>query len=258
MTLKARVVFSAVVATLVAVSPSLAQDKAAPPTKASQSPDKAAAYYNFAMGHLYAELAAAYGNRGEYLNKAIGYYRDALKLDPSATFLSEELTDLYIQSGQLARAVTEAEDLLKQNPDNLDARRVLGRIYARMIGDGNTGKIDEKMLNKSIEQFSIITSKDPKDVDSWLTLGRLYRVAHKSPEAEKAFKQALAAEPENDEAMTGLAMVYSDLGDTKSAADLLKRAGDKHPDVNTFARLAQFYENMRDFPDAAAAWKKAI
>lgn len=258
MTLKARVVFSAVVATLVAVSPSLAQDKAAPPTKASQSPDKAAAYYNFAMGHLYAELAAAYGNRGEYLNKAIGYYRDALKLDPSTTFLSEELTDLYIQSGQLARAVTEAEDLLKQNPDNLDARRVLGRIYARMIGDGNTGKIDEKMLNKSIEQFSIITSKDPKDVDSWLTLGRLYRVAHKSPEAEKAFKQALAAEPENDEAMTGLAMVYSDLGDTKSAADLLKRAGDKHPDVNTFARLAQFYENMRDFPDAAAAWKKAI
>ena len=91
--------------------------------------------------------------------------------------------------------MTEAEDLLKRNPDNLDARRILGRIYARMIGDGNTGKIDEKMLNKSIEQFAIITSKDTKDVESWLTLGRLYRVAHKSPEAENAFKQALAAEP---------------------------------------------------------------
>ncbi len=210
------------------------------------------------MGHLYAEMAAAYGNRGEYVNKAIEHYQTALKLDPSATFLSEELTDLYMQSGQLARAVTEAEDLLKQNPDNLDARRVLGRIYARMIGDGNTGKIDEKMLTKSIEQFAIITSKDAKDVDSWLTLGRLYRVAHKSPEAENAFKQALAAEPENDEALTGLAMVYSDLGDTKRAADMLKRAGDKRPDVNTFARLAGFYENMRDFPDAAEAWKKAI
>jgi len=81
------------------------------------------------------------GNRGEYVNKAIEHYQAALKLDPSATFLSEELTDLYIQSGQLARAVTEAEALLKQNPDNLDARRVLGRIYARNIGDGNTGKI---------------------------------------------------------------------------------------------------------------------
>jgi tetratricopeptide (TPR) repeat protein len=236
----------------------LAQNKAPEPIKAAQAPSKAAAYYNFAMGHLYAEMAASYGNRSEYVNKAIEYYQTALKLDPSASFLSEELTDLYIQSGQLARAVTEAEDLLRQNPDNLDARRVLGRIYARMIGDGNTGKIDEKMLNKSIEQFAIVTRKDPKDVDSLLTLGRLYRVAHKSPEAEKAFKDALAADSDNDEALTGLAMVYSDLGDVKSATEMLKRAGDKHPDVNTFARLAGFYENMRDYADAAEAWKKAI
>lgn len=249
---------TALVATILSIPAALAQNKVPEPVKAAQAPDKAAAYYNFAMGHLYAEMAAAYGNRGEYVNKAIEYYQTALKLDPSATFLSEELSDLYIQSGQLARAVTEAESLLKQNPDNLDARRVLGRIYARNMGDGNTGKINEEMLNKSIEQFAFVTQKDPKDVDSWLTLGRLYRVAHKSPEAEKAFKQALQADPENDEALTGLALVFSDLGDTKSAADMLKRAGDKRPDVNTFARLAGFYENMRDYADAAEAWKKAI
>lgn len=258
MTPKARLSISAVIFAILSAPAALAQNKAPEPVKAAEAPAKAAAYYNFAMGHLYAEMAAAYGNRGEYVNKAIEHYQAALKLDPSATFLSEELTDLYIQSGQLARAVTEAEDLLKQNPDNLDARRVLGRIYARMIGDGNTGKIDEKMLAKSIDQFVIVTAKDPKDVDSWLTLGRLYRVSHKSPEAEKAFKQALQADPDNDEALTGLAMVYSDLGDTKTAAEMLKRAGDKHPDVNTFARLAGFYENMRDFADAADAWKKAI
>jgi tetratricopeptide (TPR) repeat protein len=163
MTLKARVLQSALVATILSVPAVLAQNKAPEPVKAAQAPDKAAAYYNFAMGHLYSEMAAAYGNRGEYVNKAIEHYQTALKLDPSASFLSEELTDLYVQSGQIARAVTEAEDLLKQNPDNLDAHRVLGRIYARMIGDGNTGKIDEKMLNKSIEQFSLITAKDPKD-----------------------------------------------------------------------------------------------
>lgn len=258
MTPKARVVLSAVVATLLSSPALLAQNKPVPPVPAAQAPDKAAAYYNFAMGHLYAEMAASYGNRGEYVNKAINYYQTALKLDPSASFLSEELTDLYIQSGQLARAVSEAEDLLKTNPDNLDARRVLGRIYARLIGDGNTGKIDEKMLNKSIDQFAIVVAKDPKDVDSLLTLGRLYRVAHKSPEAEKCFKQALTDDPDNDEALTGLAMVYSDLGDTKQAAEMLRRAGDKHPDINTFARLAAFYESLHDYADAAEAWKKAL
>src|ERR1700676_5108098 len=140
-----------ILAALLLATPALAQTDAKPPTETkSVATDKSGAYLNFAMGHLYAELAGAYGNRGEYLNKAIDYYKAALKLDPSATFLSEELTDLYIQSGQLNRAVTEAEDLLRRNPDNLDARRVLGRIYTRLIGDAQQNKIDEKMLAKSI------------------------------------------------------------------------------------------------------------
>src|SRR5580693_1180123 len=104
MTPKARVLISAMVSTILATTAALAQTKPPEPVKAAESPAKAAAYYNFAMGHLYAEMAAAYGNRGEYVNKAIDHYQEALKLDPSATFLSEELTDLYIQSGQLARA----------------------------------------------------------------------------------------------------------------------------------------------------------
>src|ERR1035441_1832961 len=96
-------------------------------TATSPPVDKAAAYYNFSMGHLYAELAGVYGNRSEYVGKAIDHYKQALKLDPGASFLFEELTDLYIQSGRLKDAVTEAEDILKREPNNLDARRILGR-----------------------------------------------------------------------------------------------------------------------------------
>ncbi len=226
-------------------------------TKAAPS-DKSAAYYNFAMGHLNAELAGAYGNRGEYLNKAIEFYKQALKDDPSATFLSEELTDLYIQSGQLNRAVTEAEELLRQNPDNLDARRVLGRIYTRLIGDTKDNKIDEKMLAKSIEQYKVIVSKDPKDYDSELILARLYRLSHNSVESEKAYKAVLAQEPDNDEALTGLALVYSDVGDTKGAIEMLKRASDKDPNPRTLGALAGFYEQTNDYVNAAETWKKLL
>ena len=148
-----------------------------PPRQPHPPVDKAAAYYNFSMGHLYAELAGVYGNRSEYVGKAIDYYKQALKLDPGASFLFEELTDLYIQSGRLKDAVTEAEDILKREPNNLDARRILGRIYTRMIGDAQQGKINEEMLRAATEQYEKITAKDPKDIDSWLTLGRLYRTA---------------------------------------------------------------------------------
>src|SRR5437899_12869500 len=108
--------------TLVLIPVAAPQTPAAVPQAGSS--DKAGAYYNFSMGHYYAEQSAAYGNRGDYYSKAVDYYKQALKLDPSATFVLEELTDLYVQGNQLKSAVAEAEEMLKQNPENLAPRRV--------------------------------------------------------------------------------------------------------------------------------------
>jgi tetratricopeptide (TPR) repeat protein len=220
--------------------------------------DRAEAYYRYSLGHLYAELATTYGNRGEYFTKAIENYRLALKADPSATFISEELSDLYIQSGRLREAMTEAEDVLKQNPKDLNARRVLARIYARMIGDSQANRINEDMLKKAIEQYGKITQEEPGDTDSWLMLGRLQKVAQNSVDAEKAYKHVLDADPNNEDALTGLAMVYSDLGANKNAAEVLKRLSEKNPSGRSLAALASTYEQMRDYGLAAEALRKAI
>ncbi len=238
--------------------PLAAQTEQRPTEVKAAVSDKSGAYFNYSMGHMYAEMAGAYGNRGEYLNKAIEYYKLALKQDPSATFMTTELTDLYIQSGQLNRAVTEAEELLRQDPNNLDARRTLGRIYTRMIGDAQQGKIDEKMLAKSVDQYKIIVEKDPKDAESKLVLARLYRLSHKSVEAEKTYKAILDSESDNEEALTGLAMVYSDVGDTHGAIEMLKRATEKDPNPRTLNALAQFYEQTNDWTNAAATWKQML
>ena len=85
--------------------------------------------------------------------------------------------------------------MLKKNPDNLNARRMLGRIYMRMLGDSSAGKINEEYLKQAIEQYQKITEKEPKDAESWIMLARLYRVSNKSPEAEKAYNDALQADP---------------------------------------------------------------
>jgi tetratricopeptide (TPR) repeat protein len=233
------------------------ESKPVPEIKAAPS-EKGTAYFDFAMGHLYSELASAYGNRGEYLNKAIDYYKDALKLDPSATFLSEELTELYIQSGQLNRAVSEAEDLLKQNANNLEARRILARIYIKLIGDPQTGKTDEKMLQKSIEQFKVIVEQDKNDQESRLILARLYNWSHNSVDSEKTYKSILDVDPDNEEALTGLANVYAGVGDTKRAIEMLKRASDKDPNLRSLSALAGFYHDMKDFASAADTWKRML
>ncbi len=228
------------------------------PGNASNAPDdKSAAYYHFAMGRYYAGMAALEGNRNDYVAKAIQHYRDALKADPTAGVIFEELTDLYVQTGRWQDAVTQAEDVLKQNPDNLDARRMLGRIYVRAAGDNQTGKVNDTYLRRAIEQYEKITEKEPKDAESWVMLGRLYRVSNKSPEAEKAFNNALAADPDNEDAITQLAVLYAELGDSKRAVEKLKAATSKTPNERTLALLAEQYEQLNDFKNAANALKQA-
>jgi len=218
---------------------------------------KADTYYHFAMGRLYAEMAGAQSNK-DYANKAIQHYQEALKLDPSAGIIFEELTDLYIQTGRLQDALSQAEDLLKQNPNNLEARRALGRIYVRMIGNPRDGSIDERYLRQAIDQYKNITAHDPKDVESLVVLARLYRYANNSVDAEKAYNAALQVEPDNEDALTGLALLYSDLGDTRRAIEELKAVTEKNPNERTLVALARAYREMRDYKDAAEALKRAM
>ena len=228
------------------------------PGRNPETPDnKAGAYYNFAMGRVYAELAQAYGNKPDYLTKAIQHYQEALKLDPGASLVFEELTDLYIQTNHLRDAITQAEEMLKQNPDNVDARRMLGRIYMKMISTQDN-RINEDYLRKAIEQLQKVTEKDPKDAESWVALGRLYRVSNNSVDAEKAYNKALEAEADNEEALTGLAMLYSDLGDNKRAIEKLKLATEKNPNERTLIALGTAYEQMHDYKDAADTLKQAL
>lgn len=219
---------------------------------------RAEAYYHFTLGHMYEEMAGAYGNRTDYVNKAIENYRLAMKDDPTATFLVEDIADLYRQSGRLREAVVEAEGALKTNPNDLNARRVLARIYTQQIGDSQSNHIDEGMLHRAIDQYKQITSQDPKDTDSLIMLGRLLKLTQNSADAENAFQKALDQDPDNEDALSGLAMLYADGGDPKKAASLFDKLAKKDPNPRAFAMLAASYEQMHDYALAANAYRQAL
>ena len=238
---------------------SFAQTLPAPnPSPASPADNnRAAAYYNFAMGRLYALMAQAEGNQEEAL-KAIQYYKDALKADPKASATYEELTELYLALNRPADASALAQEALKQNPDNVDAHRMLGRVYFSQINKGSQGQIDERALRMAMQEFQKVTEKDPKDTDSWVTLGRLYAGTNDSSDAEKAYNAALALDPDNEEALTGLALVYGNNGDNGKAIEKLKAATEKNPNPRSLMILAEAYRNQKDFKNAAETEKKAL
>jgi tetratricopeptide (TPR) repeat protein len=218
-----------------------------------------AAYYNFAMGHLYGELADAYGNRGEYVNKAIDYYKEAMRLDPNSSYIGEELAEFYARVGQVERATQEAQDLLKRDPNNANAHKILARVFSRQMGDPEQGKIDPEMLRNATAEWRKVVELNPKDTESLSMLARLYVVAHDNEAAEKTYKQILDTDPNDSDALGGLASLYANRGDFPKAIELLKQSIEKNPgDARSVVTLAEFYEQNKDYANAAETWKQAL
>ena len=70
---------------------------------AAHKPDRAAAYYHYALAHMYEEQVASYG-RMELAGKAIEEYRLAIEADPSSEYLTSGLAELYAKTGRIADA----------------------------------------------------------------------------------------------------------------------------------------------------------
>jgi tetratricopeptide (TPR) repeat protein len=220
--------------------------------------DRASAYYHYTLAHMYAELASVSQNRAEYINQAIENYKEAIKADPNTPALGEELAEIYIGTGRLRDAEKDADEALQKNPNDVNAMRMLARIYTRQIGDSRQNRIDEGMLRKAIDQYQKITRVAPKDADAWLMLGQLQKVAQNLVESQNAYKKVLEIDPDNQDGLTGLALVYADLGDTKGAADLLKKLSEKNPSARSLRALAATYEQMREYKLAAETLKKVL
>ena len=95
---------------------------------------------------------------------------------PTSDYLNAGLAELYARTGRIRDAVLEAQDILKRDGNNLEARRLLGRIYLRSLGDMQAGTQSQEVLKLAIEQYEQIVKLDPKSVEDHLLLGRLYRL----------------------------------------------------------------------------------
>jgi len=222
-----------------------------------KTPDRAAAYYHFALAHMYEEQVATYG-RSELANKAIEEYRAAIDADPTSAYLTSGLAELYAKTGRIRDAVVEAQDIIKRNPNNLEARRLLGRIYLRSLGDMQAGSGSESVLKLAIEQYEQIVRLQPDSMDDHLLLGRLFRLNNDLQKAESEFKTAVKLQPDSEEAVTTLAYLYNELGDTARAAQVLSSVPDPERSAKLYSALGYTYEQQKQYKEAIEAYRHAI
>ena len=196
--------------------------------------------------------------RSDYANKAIEEYRAAIDNDPSSEFLNATLAELYAKTGRIRDAVLEAQDILKRDPNNVEAHRLLGRIYLRSLGDTQSGPSSREVLRLGIEQYEALARLEPKNSDNHLLLGRLYVLNKDYGKAEGQFKAAMQTDPSSDEAVVNLALLYNEEGDTKKAADTLTSVQDTQRTSKINSTLGFTYEQQKEYKKAIAAYQKAL
>jgi tetratricopeptide (TPR) repeat protein len=219
--------------------------------------NKAAAYYHFTMAHMYEEEMAAYG-RSDLVSKAIEQYRLALEADPTSEYLSSGLAELYARTGRIRDAVSEAQELLKRDPQNLEAHRLLGHIYLRSLGDMQGGTGSENVLKLAIEQYEEIVRLDPRSVDDRIMLGRLYHADNQGQKAEEEEKTAVKLAPDSEEAVLELARLYADQGNVQKAAETLSAVPEASRSAKLYAMLGGVYDEQKDYKKAIDAYQHAI
>jgi tetratricopeptide (TPR) repeat protein len=228
---------------------------------ASQPPahkvDKAAAYYHYSVAHMYEEQVAVYG-RSEMASKAIDEYRLAIEADPSSEYLTSGLAELYAKTGRIREAVSEAQDILKRDPNNLEAHKLLGRIYLRSLGDMQSGNGSSSVLKLAIEQYEQIIKIEPDNMDDHLLLGRLYRLNNDLGKAEAEFKTAVKLQPNSEEAVTTLAYLYNEEGDANHAVQVLSSVPDDGRSAKMYSALGYTYEQQKQYKEAIEAYRHAI
>ena len=209
------------------------------------------------MAHMYEEEMAAYG-RSDLVSKAIDEYRLALEADPTSAYLSSGLAELYARTGRIRDAVSEAQDILKRDPQNLEAHRLLGHIYLRSLGDMQQGSGSDSVLKLAIQQYEEIVKLDPNSVDDHIMLGRLYHADNQRDKGLQEEQTAVKLAPDSEEAVATLAMFYSEQGDTTKAADILSSIPEANRSAKLYLMLGGTYDQQKDYKKSIDAYQHAI
>jgi len=120
------------------------------------------------------------------------------------------------------------------------------------------GNGSQSVLKLAIEQYEQIVKLQPDSVDDHLLLGRLYRLNNDLQKAEAEFKTAVRLQPTSEEAVTTLAYLYNELGDTAKAAQVLASVPDAGRSAKLYSALGYTYEQQKQYKQAIEAYRHAI
>ncbi len=214
-------------------------------------------------------------------------FRKALQLSPKFFPALNALVDLEVSDGQVPVARKLADDFLAQNPQNIDALALVGRVQMQQ-GD-NAGAeatllkaismkpdmttpyyllarlyLATNQQDKAMSNIQEAVAKKPTDTGGQILIGILQEQKKDYAAAKSSYEKVLAIDPKSGIALNNLAFLYADqLGDLNRGFDLAQKARDLLPKESHVAdtygwilfKKKEFAKALTPLKEAAAGLK---
>lgn len=151
------------------------------------------------------------------------------------------LADAALRGGKLDVAVQQYARLATETPNSAFDHLKLGDAYQQK---GDTGQ--------ALSELQTAQKLNPKDVQTNVMLAQSLSQAGKTAEAERAYREALALQPENAFAKNNLAWLLAEKGgNLDDALRLAQEASRQQPDSAPLADTLAYIYIKKNLPDSA-------
>jgi predicted CXXCH cytochrome family protein len=196
---------------------------------------------------FYAALGSGYAKGGKY-SEAATWFDQALQRKPQDRLLTEQMVEVLLASGQLARAQNVLERIVDKPPLDASLLANLGNIYARK------GRIEK--AQEELHQALVV---DPELAQAYNLLGLVEERKGDAMEAERLYREAVRYRPDLAEARNNLANLLVAAGRYDEAEFEFRQAIAAGPD-SAEARHSHglFLVVTKSYSEAEAELRKAV
>jgi tetratricopeptide (TPR) repeat protein len=172
----------------------------------------------------------------------------AVQLDPASEDSVAVLAGIYKSRGDNDKARDLLESAVKRIPNTVDLRLILAQLYASL----DEGAKAEAMLLDLVRL-------NPSDKAHRLRLAQFYARLNRPDEAEHVLREALKVSPDDRELKVSLIdFLASRRGRDVAEKELAHMIEADKSDYDLQLAQAQFYEQGKDYPKAAAVYQGII
>jgi len=173
---------------------------------------------------------------------------DLLAEDPSDLDAQLRLALLYGEEKEYPKAIDLLNKILKARPTELKVRDYLGYLYE-----------ESKDTKKAIETYTFNVQLEPSYFEGHLHLGLLFYRLKQYPEAITHLTQALTINPKQPEAHIVLGLTYLQKEQFDDAARALEEGISQNPkSADLYFNLGTVYDKLNRFDDVVRAMETAI